>query len=337
MIKNCLVSVIVPVYNVGNYLCKCLDSIINQTYQNLDIILVDDGSADISGQICDDYSSKDSRISVFHEENEGVVIARLKGFEKSTGELITFIDADDYVDSQYIEKLVAPFEQYDIDLCTCENYIVNHKNNNHIFHPKRSIHGYYDRDGIDYVLKSQYLWDHNLHHAGLPVYLVTKMIRREYVFNAINYSKGLWWGEDQVASFYLLTHVRAMFSISEALYYYVKYDDNRQASSKYNYTLWISQLECWKKHKMLDNKGLLIKQLHIKMWRTFILTFSRMARFTKTFCTFKKDMSMFDEDPMWKEMLNNKSLPKGKRDNLAFFFLRNKLYYPFYVILLRRF
>lgn len=334
--KNPLVSIIVPVYNVEAYLHKCLDSIVNQTYKNIEIVLVEDGSKDSSGEICDENAYSDSRIIVIHKQNEGVAQARIDGFNNSTGELVTFIDADDYIDLQYIEKLVAPFEQYDIDLSTCENKLVYQKQNNRISYPKRSVHGYYDRKSIDKLLETQYLWDKDLHRAGLPVYLVTKMIKRKYILEALTYAKGLWWGEDQVASFHILTHINSMYALSEGLYYYVKYDDNRQASSKYNYTLWISQLECWKKHKSLDTKGLLYEQLPTKMWRTFIQTFKHMARFVKTYSAFYKDMRMFDDDPMWKEMLHNKSLPKGKREKLAFFFLRNKIYYPFYKILLHR-
>ena len=334
--KNPLVSIIVPVYNVEAYLHKCLDSIVNQTYKNIEIVLVEDGSKDSSGEICDEYASSDSRIIVIHKHNEGVAQARIDGFNNSKGELITFIDADDYVDLQFIEKLVEPFEQYNIDLCTCENRLVYKKLNERVFYPKRSIHGYYDRKGLDEALETQYLWDKNLYHAGLPVYLVTKMIKRNYVLDALKTAQGLWWGEDQVASFHILTHIYSMYALSEGLYYYVKYDDNRQASSKYNYTLWVSQLECWKKHQLLDSKGLLFEQLPTKMWWTFIHTFKHMARYVNTYSSFKRDMKMFDNDPMWKEMLHNKSLPKGKREKLAFFFLRNKIYYPFYKILLHR-
>jgi len=190
---------------------------------NIEIVLVDDGSKDASGEICDKYASSNSRVKVIHKHNEGVAQARIDGFIISTGELVTFIDADDYIDLQYIEKLVAPFKQYDIDLSTCENLLVYKKLNDHIFHPKRSIHGYYDRKSLDKALETQYLWDKDLYRAGLPVYLVTKMIKREFVLDALKYAMGLWWGEDQVASFHILTHINAMYALPEGLYYYVKY------------------------------------------------------------------------------------------------------------------
>jgi len=100
-----LVSVIVPVYNVDEYLCECVDSILAQTYRNLEIILVDDGSTDDCPALCDNYASKDKRVKVIHQINQGASVARNKGFEVSHGRYITFIDADDMVSDNYIEVL----------------------------------------------------------------------------------------------------------------------------------------------------------------------------------------------------------------------------------------
>ena len=100
-----LISLIVPVYNVSNYLRKCIDSIISQTYTSLEIILVDDGSTDDSGNICDYYSKCDSRIKVIHKKNGGLSDARNTGIEYATGLYIGFIDSDDYIDNHMIEFL----------------------------------------------------------------------------------------------------------------------------------------------------------------------------------------------------------------------------------------
>lgn len=99
------VSVIVPVYNVKKYLNKCVESILNQTFKNYEIILVDDGSTDGSGKICDEYAGSCENIKVVHKTNEGVASARNRGLEESTGEMITFVDADDWIDRRYLEVL----------------------------------------------------------------------------------------------------------------------------------------------------------------------------------------------------------------------------------------
>ncbi len=106
MNNKSLVSVIVPVYKVEQYLPRCLDSIINQTYQNLEIILIDDGSPDDSGKICDSYACKDNRIKVFHTENGGQAKARNHGLKIALGDFIAFVDSDDWCEPDMIETLV---------------------------------------------------------------------------------------------------------------------------------------------------------------------------------------------------------------------------------------
>ncbi len=102
-----LISVIIPVYNAAQYVNRCLDSVINQTYRNIEIVLVDDGSKDESPQICDKYAQKDDRIKVIHKENGGLVSAWKAGVEASSGEYLTFIDSDDWVDVNMLEELAA--------------------------------------------------------------------------------------------------------------------------------------------------------------------------------------------------------------------------------------
>ena len=113
------ISVIVPVYNAENYLSACLDSILSQTYQDFEIILIDDGSKDASGQICDAYAGKDPRIQVVHQENGGVSRARNRGLELATGELISFIDSDDTLEPDMYELLVRVMREHDADISHC--------------------------------------------------------------------------------------------------------------------------------------------------------------------------------------------------------------------------
>lgn len=133
---NPLISIIVPVYNVEPYIERCIESLINQTYVNIEILLVDDGSRDNSGVICDRFAKLDKRIKVFHKENGGLSDARNYGLDRANGEYISFIDSDDYVDIDYIEFLYNLInEGYKLALCslhvvfTSNNRIVNKGNN----------------------------------------------------------------------------------------------------------------------------------------------------------------------------------------------------------------
>lgn len=113
---NLLISIIVPVYNVEDYLKACLDSIINQTYKNLEIILIDDGSTDNSGKICDEYAGRDDRIRVIHNANQGVSHSRNCGLDIAKGEYILFIDSDDTVKSNYVFEMIKEVREEDYDL-----------------------------------------------------------------------------------------------------------------------------------------------------------------------------------------------------------------------------
>jgi glycosyltransferase involved in cell wall biosynthesis len=114
------ISVIVPVYKVEKYLSRCIESIINQTYSNLEIILVDDGSPDKCGDICDHYASLDSRVKVIHKENGGLSDARNTGLNIATGEYVNFIDSDDYIHEKFYEKLLTLVLSNNADIGQCE-------------------------------------------------------------------------------------------------------------------------------------------------------------------------------------------------------------------------
>ncbi|WP_278627387.1 glycosyltransferase [Thomasclavelia cocleata] len=141
---NDLISVIIPVYNVEKYLHRCVDSVINQTYSNLEIILVDDGSTDTSSQICDDYQKKDKRVKVIHKKNNGAATSRNIGLFNAKGDYIAFVDSDDYIELDMYENMMRINEKYDCDIVLCDCYKEN-KNERKVFtHNIRE--GYYDKE-----------------------------------------------------------------------------------------------------------------------------------------------------------------------------------------------
>ena len=121
------VSIIVPIYNVEKYLPKCIESIINQTYKNLEIILVDDGSPDNCAKICDEYAKKDNRIKVIHKPNGGVSSARNAGLDIATGEYIGFVDPDDFIAPEMYEQMLEAIKTANADLAIC-GFNVVHEN-----------------------------------------------------------------------------------------------------------------------------------------------------------------------------------------------------------------
>ena len=151
-----LVSVIIPVYNVRQYLRESLDSVLHQTYHNLEIIIVDDGSTDGSGEICDEYAQRDDRVIVIHQENRGLSAARNAGLDRMTGDLASFLDPDDAYASQYIELMVSAMMKEDVDLVICRFTV--HHTAGHLSYPGNGkdismvIPGLYDRAGAQRAL-----------------------------------------------------------------------------------------------------------------------------------------------------------------------------------------
>lgn len=129
---NSLVTVIVPVYNVEIYLKKCIESILYQTYENIEIILVDDGSTDNSGAICDEYLHKDSRIIVIHKDNGGLGSARNAALNVCKGEYIAFIDSDDWVEKDFVERLLEYSDENTLVCCGYQEVFENRKVNNNV-------------------------------------------------------------------------------------------------------------------------------------------------------------------------------------------------------------
>lgn len=252
-----LISIIVPVYNVEQYLPKCLDSIVNQTYKNLEIILVDDGSTDNSGRICDEYGTRDNRIRVIHKLNDGVSEARITGFKESHGNFIIFVDSDDYIALNCIEKMTTVQRKENVALVCSQYYDVYSKHK--IQAPIRPPIGYYNRAKIEKLLSENFLFDKKTKIAGMSPFLCMKLIKKDYVREVLTIGKQLFYAEDQVGVLKLLYSIPSMYVMEEPLYFYIKRDG--QATAKYNPKLWENIERYFEKIVEIDKKGYLQQQI----------------------------------------------------------------------------
>lgn len=209
------ISVIIPVYNVADYLKECLDSVLQQTYENLEVILVNDGSTDISPSICDKYASEDSRILVVHKLNGGLSDARNCGLNISTGEYVFFIDSDDYLtDNNAITEIVEGIENHcDIDLVIFQ-YKKYYNVTNKMILPKpfdlSNINGKNKIEVLKYLMNS----------GSYEVSACCKIIKRELLIkNKIYFEKGFL-AEDIDWSFHLMLHVKSIYAVNNPFYQY---------------------------------------------------------------------------------------------------------------------
>ena len=208
-----LVSVIVPVYKVEEYLRQCVDSIINQTYKNLEIILVDDGSPDKCGEICEDYARNDSRVNVYHNENGGLSDARNYGMARSHGEYIIFVDSDDLIEKTFTETLLGLLKEYDADIAACPSHASSDDYELCNFKPDSEEKIYTGCFDADSALKKM------LYQEGIIDTGACAKIYRRKVIEGIEYPKGIF-VEDLATTYRIMLRARKVAFTSEKLYGY---------------------------------------------------------------------------------------------------------------------
>lgn len=212
------ISIVIPVYNAAKYLSKCLDSVINQSYRDIEVILVDDGSIDTSGKICDNYADDDKRIVVLHGKNGGVSVARNNGINHSTGDYVTFIDSDDIIHPDYIRKLVNNLDEDVLPVCKLE-YFQNEVK-------------FYDNEKSKIKLNKDdfiRLCEMTLLNTPCCKLYNLNIIRK----NKIAFDNKLSLGEDLLFNLDYLNYVNKIVIINQKLYYYRK-DESNTLSTSYN-------------------------------------------------------------------------------------------------------
>lgn len=213
-----MISIIVPVYQAEKALSRCIESMCRQSYVDLEIILVDDGSTDHSGQICDEFAKKDARIRVLHKENEGVSNARNSGLKRATGTYVQFVDSDDYLDAHCCEKLVNAVENTGADIGLCGYH-----------------HWYYGCDVIKQLpfegvllLQQMELELLELYDKGFFNMPWNKLFRREAIHQMFDPNLSL--GEDLLFNLSYMKGAESMVLVKEPLYHYIQ-DGNVQSLS----------------------------------------------------------------------------------------------------------
>lgn len=235
-------SVIVPVYKVEPYIHKCVDSILNQTYTNLEVILVDDGSPDNCGKICDEYAEKDSRVKVIHKKNGGLADARNFGIEAATGEIIGFVDSDDYIEPYMYQQMIDYMEQNSLDIVCADTKQV--KENKIKFKPRYTKNQIWNKkEAICENLNG------NLDNA-----VWNKIYKRE-VIGSVRFPKGRVY-EDVATIYKFFYNADKVGYLAKGYYYYIKRKGSTistsfNSKSRYDcFVGYIERLEFAEKHKL---------------------------------------------------------------------------------------
>lgn len=215
------ISVIVPIYNTEKWLRRCLESILAQTFTDFELLLIDDGSTDSSGAICDKYAEKDSRIRIFHKPNGGVSSARNLGLDNARGEWITFVDSDDWIGSSYIENLInQPGKDFHLSL-----FWIEHSDNSSNASAGRAIYNQEltQQQSIDQLTSR--LWN-----------ICSNLYRKDIItYSNLRFKEGLSMGEDTFFNYGYLAHSKSISICRNFDYHY--HQDNQDSLSRKKHTI----------------------------------------------------------------------------------------------------
>lgn len=251
-------SVIIPVYNVEKYLSRCLESVVSQTYKNLQIILVDDGSRDSSGQMCDEWAKRDSRIFVIHKENGGLSSARNAGLAVADGEFVAFLDSDDWLEALTYEYLIKQIIMYNLDFAACATVLKDE-----VRHEPRL----YDDKFVDKVFsgeEARQLYFSDAMHNGLLSCVVWNKVYRKCWLGDIDFPESVNREDNYFSGLVMAQRPRCMYINYPGHYYFNNYS-GIMASNKQPLDLVIS-LSLLKKE--LKRRGLssLDVNKRVDMW-----------------------------------------------------------------------
>lgn len=294
-----MISIIIPVYNVEKFLSQCLDSIISQTYEDFEVILIDDGTPDNSGLICDEYAKKDARFKVIHKKNEGVSIARNKGIELAQGEWITFIDSDDWIEASYLSNFKLE-ESKDIDLIIQGLEYYNNKN-------EKFFNSWTFKECI--ITKENYIIgfvENRLLEVGFPI---GKAYRKDLLISHnLRFDARISFHEDHifVLDYYKLCN--SIRLIDATAYKYRCYHSNASLSSKKH---------PWDKMNIAGNEMLKrfndmrgIFYLQGSKEERLLFTFAYDCKLTSAESIILGDMSFVQKKEMLKQVINRKEIKK---------------------------
>lgn len=323
---NPLVSIVIPIYNVEDYLIRCLDSIVNIDYSPIEVILVDDASTDNCGKIIDNYVSNNlGWIAIHKSENEGVAEARITGEIRSTGDFVMFIDPDDYVHPAIISRLVSTALRLEADIVTCGFYVDDGQN---LLEDCRGIDAFYDKDSFEQLLGQRFLYDETIRMAAFPLYMWGKVYknRKKVLFEHLKKGSGIIHAQDLVTMVSLLTSFTGSIAcIKDPLYYYVKRPG--QITGKHPLELFSERVRVWEKLDEM-NDGRLNGQMTARIWAflKYTIYYSSYSKYSykqyKSFIQNIRDIKVINKYLFGSDVIVNKRI----RRHPHFVFIKYQLY-----------
>lgn len=285
-----LISVIVPVYNIEDYIAQCIESILKQTYSNLEILLVNDGSTDCCPEICDRYAGLDSRIQVIHKSNGGLSSARNSGLNQACGEYIAFIDGDDFIHPEMLEDLYFALKDCDADMSVCNLQYVDENGNpireypNHII-PKQ-------------VLNAEGVFAKSLERYGYYYVVVWNKLYKKELWETYRFREGKA-REDEFSFHHIVRNCRCISCVPNVLYYYVQHTGSIMAEKT-------AKIELDVIEAYLERMSFFLKENHLQ----FLVQMDKLCFIT--LCETKKICKKQKETPRYLDLMRAYQILHGQ-------------------------
>lgn len=327
------VSVIIPVYKVEKYLERCVNSVLNQTYENIEIILVDDGSPDNCPALCDEIAAKNNRVSVVHKENGGLSSARLAGFEVASGTFVLFVDSDDYIANNMIEKLVNAIEQNNADLAICGyTTVVGQQSTTKLLDYQESLIDGKENVRDNYILP---LIGRSYNKINIPGFIWIRLFKRSLIQKEFFVSERTYYKEDHIFDLLYGDYIRRIAVVNEALYYYC-FNEN-SLTNVYRENKW----EMYKNLFDFNAKYLSERNIEVPERLTSFLIgslFSSVdnALLTGSYSGYRIEIKKICDDSLAKRVINSKLDNVSKSHRLTMLLLRCRMYRLLYWIRKKR-
>lgn len=324
-----MVSVIVPIYNYEKYITECIESLLRQTYKPLEIVLVDDGSTDSSGKICDHFSTYNPIVKIIHTTNQGRTRARITGVEHASGEYVAFVDADDYVAPTYVEHLTNCLFEQDVDISCCQSFNVSGEQKSL---KTRTEIGRFNKKEIERILSNNFLFDERTSIASIAHYLCCKLFKKTVLIQVLPVGFDLWCGEDAVTCFSLFLQSDSIYVSEEPLYYYRQHEC--QTTKRMNRERWDANMDSFEALGKADNGKYLKNQLPLYILAQFRDWIKARFSASNTYSEFKSDMAYaLNNETMEKNFMHKRIATTNKRHRILAFLAQHHLYYPYYIFL----
>lgn len=326
--KSVEVSLIISIYNVCQYLSRCIESVLNQDFNDYEVILVDDGSTDKSGEICDIYAEKNDNIKVIHKQNEGLSSARLAGFRIANGKYICFIDSDDYLKQSYLSDLYHSIKNNNAEISICAySYEKDNRQIEHLLPISKDVITNISEEFVLPIICDGY--NNNL---MLPNFMWLKMISKNIITEDLFVSERMVYQEDLVFNLLISNRLKRISLINKPNYVYCH--NGTSLTEKYRSNAWSMQINLYNTiSRFCENNGYIVDDsLSRRLINAVVFNVRNASK--STYKTFVQDIKKMKRDSTYDVAFHNFKIKNSSNSQKVIFgCLKFNLYYLLYKIL----